>query len=188
MILVTRHASLAVPEGKVMGKVMGNPDDVISRAGHEAELHGGGLQANPRPAQMEPFPERPAPSPFPEPEGAAEADPIRAMCDILCDKSVDDDDKYAALTTLADALFPDKPIFRDITDASAWPPSPEEIDAVVAAFHQAANNCMSDEGAEPFQAARACIEWVLGRSSTGYIPHFVSSIIVDVTGVMPGEE
>jgi hypothetical protein len=150
------------------------------------------------PTQLYPFPERkskipPSPDPFAGSE-TVEEEPfdlnacVRELCLILSDPVTTEEEKYSALTTIGDALFPDRPIFRDITDASAWPPSPEEIDAVVAAFHQAANNCMSDEGAEPFQAARACIEWALGRLSTGYIPHFVSSIIVDVTGVMPGEE
>lgn len=107
---------------------------------------------------------------------------VRELCPILSDSTATEEEKYATLTTIGDALFPERPIFRDITDASVWPPSPEEIDAVVAAFQQEANNCISDEGAEPFQAARACIEWALGRPSTGYIPCFVSNIIEQATG------
>jgi len=106
-------------------------------------------------------------------------DPVRAMCRILTDKKVDDDDKFMALTTLAEALFPDRPIFRDISDASDWPPSPEEIDAAIAEFKSMANTAgHQGSSEEPYWACVACIEWALGRPSTAdYVPCFVAATL-----------
>lgn len=107
---------------------------------------------------------------------SGDEDPVGSMCAILTDPEVDDDDKFMALTTLAEALFPDKPIFRDITDASDWPPPPEVIDAAIVEFRRVANACITDEGAEPFQAAAACIEWALGRPHTGHVPSYFARV------------
>jgi len=116
----------------------------------------------------------------PQPEKTMpKLDPVRVMCRILMDKKVDLDDKYMVLTTLAETLFPDRPIFRDISDASDWPPSPEEIDAVIARFAaraDVAGHQGSDDG--PYWACVACIEWALGRPSTAeWVPCYVSNTI-----------
>jgi len=119
-----------------------------------------------------------------QPGVEANEDPVGSVCAILTDPEADDDDKFMALTTLADALFPDKPIFRDITDASDWPPPPpppppppEAIDAAIVEFRRVANACITDEGAEPFQVAIACIEWALGRPHTGHVPGYFAKVL-----------
>lgn len=111
---------------------------------------------------------------------------IRELCPILSDPTATEEEKYATLTTIGDALFPERPIFRDITDASVWPPSPEEIDAVLTEFRETAT--MGDklgdgEGADDSLGVIACIEWALGRpSSVPRIPHWIAIIIEQVTG------
>lgn len=149
-----------------------------------------GLQAESNPTPFQPFPERgrgrPTASDAPPLDRAAG---VRAMCDILCDPVVPDDDKYMALTTLGDMLFPDRPIFRDMTNASDWPPSPEDVDGVLGTFRGAAD-AAGHQGSseEPFLTAIACIEWALGRQPTVSVPCYVAGIIEQVTGVKPGEE
>lgn len=106
---------------------------------------------------------------------------VMAMCHVLMNEKIGSDDKFLALTTLAETLFPDKPIFQDIADALDSPPSSEEIDAAIAEFASMANiagHQGSDEG--PFWAAVACIEWALGRPSTvDYVPCYVSCTLKD---------
>lgn len=101
---------------------------------------------------------------------------ISDLYQVLLDSEATDDEKYAALTTVADILFPGKSIFRDITEASIWPPTPGMIDTAIDSFHSSAEALEHQGGDnEPFLAAIACIEWALGRSSTvKYIPCYIA--------------
>jgi hypothetical protein len=116
--------------------------------------------------------------------------------DILMDRETSDDDKFTALATLACAAFPNhrlslSPAPPESDDLGEFLcPSDEEIDAVIDKF-KARSETLRGNGASDgsIQALIVAMEWVLGRPITaGWIPCYVSSVIKDVTGAMPGEE
>lgn len=125
-----------------------------------------------------------------------EEEPLAGLVSILTDREAGDDDKFAALATLACAAFPDhrlslSPAPPESDDLGEFLcPSDEEIDAVIDKFKVMADTAAHQGGSdEPFQAVIAAMEWALGRPITAeWIPCYVSCTIKDATGVRPGEE